>query len=214
MSETATEDTGATAEVVAPESTADQGHDEDQAAEEQLHQVMQEQDPEELAKQVEHWKQMARKHEKTARGNSAAAAKLREIEDSQKSDLQKAEEARQAAIEERDALITSQNRMLAAAAKNLSPDWIEYLGDGTADDINARAEQVVNLIEAEVTKRIASRTGGQEQGNGGRTRTGRPTEQLAGMRPGAAPTDTAAMTGDQMFRQLINGPDRDLERKP
>jgi hypothetical protein len=207
MSETATEDTGATAEVVAPESTADQGHDEDQTAEEQLHQVMQEQDPDELAKQIDHWKQMARRHEKTARSNSAAAAKLREIEDSQKSDLQKAEEARQAAIEERDALITSQNRMLAAAAKNLSPDWIDFLGDGTADDINARAEQVVNLIEAEVTKRIAARTG-QEQGNGGRTRTGRPSEQLAGMRPGAAPADTAAMTGDQLFRQLIHG-DRD-----
>ncbi len=211
MSETATEDTGATGEVVAPDSTADQGqgHEEDQTAEEQLHQVMQEQDPEELAKQVEHWKQMARRHEKTARSNSSAAAKLREIEDAQKSDLQKAEEARQAAIEERDALIMSQNRMLAAAASKLSPDWIEYLGDGTADDINARAEQVVNLIEAEVTKRLAERTGGQEQGNGGRTRTGRPTEQLAGMRPGAAPADNASMTGDQLFRQLINGPDRD-----
>jgi hypothetical protein len=207
MSETAPEDTGATGEVVAPDSTADQGHDEDQAAEEQLHQVMQEQDPEELAKQVEHWKQMSRKHEKTARSNSAAANRLKEIEDSQKSDLQKAQEAREAAERERDALVMSQNRMLAAAAKNLSPDWIEYLGDGTADDINARAEQVVNLIEAEVTKRIAARTG-QEQGNGGRSRTGRPSEQLAGMRPGAAPADTAAMTGDQLFRQLIHG-DRD-----
>jgi len=208
MSETATEDTGATGEVVAQESTADQGHDEDQTAEEQLHQVMQEQDPDELAKQIDHWKQMARRHEKTARSNSAAAAKLREIEDSQKSDLQKAEEARQAAIEERDALITSQNRMLAAAAKNLSPEWIDYLGNGTADEINDKAEQLDNLIEAEVTKRMAARTGGQEQGNGGRTRTGRPSEQLAGMRPGAAPVDTAAMTGDQLFRQLIHG-DRD-----
>jgi hypothetical protein len=210
MSETATEDTGATGEVVAPESTADpsQGHEEDQTAEEQLHKVMQEQDPDELAKQVEHWKQMARRHEKTARSNSAAAAKLREYEDSQKSDLQKAEDARNAAIEERDALITSQNRMLAAAAKNLSPEWIDYLGNGTADEINDKAEQLDKLIEAEVTKRIASRTGGQEQGNGGRSRTGRPTEQLAGMRPGAAPSDTSSMTGDQLFRQLIQG-DRD-----
>ena len=181
MSETAPEDTGATGEAVAPDSTADQGqgHEEDQTAEEQLHQVMQEQDPEELAKQVEHWKQMARRHEKTARSNSSAAAKLREIEDSQKSDLQKAEEARQAAIEERDALITSQNRMLAAAAKNLSPDWIDFLGNGTADEINDKAEQVVNLIEAEVTKRISARTG-QEQGNGGRSRTGRPVFQGRG----------------------------------
>lgn len=207
MSETVTEDTGATGEATDPGANAAEGHEEDQAAEEQLHGVMQENDPDELQKQLEHWRKTAQQHEKTARNNSAAAKKWREQEEASKSDLQKAEEARQAAERERDALITSQSRMLAAAAKDLSPDWIDYLGEGTADDINARAEQLVNLIEAEVTKRIASRTG-QDSGNGGRTRTGRPTEQLTGMRPGAAPVDTAAMTGDELFRQLIHG-DRD-----
>jgi hypothetical protein len=209
MSETATEGAGVTGEATDPGASAAEGHEEDQAAEEQLHQVMQEQDPEELTKQLEHWKSMARRHERTARDNSTAAKKWREQEEASKSDLQKAEDARQAAEQERDALITSQNRMLAAAAKDLSPDWIDYLGDGTADDINARAEQLVTLIEAEVTKRLASRTGGQEPGNGGRTRTGRPAEQLSGMRPGAAPTDNAAMNADQMFRQLIHGKDQD-----
>ena len=168
---------------------------------------MQEQDPEELQKQLDHWRKTAQKHERTARDNSSAAKKWRDQEEASKSDLQKAVEAQQAAEQERDALVMSQNRMLAAAAKDLSPDWIDFLGDGTADDINARAEHLNDLIEAEVTKRMSAR--GQEQSNGSRrTRTGRPAEQMTGMRAGAAPSDNTAMTADQMFRQLISG-DRD-----
>jgi hypothetical protein len=204
MSETATEDTGGTGEVVAPDANAAEGHEEDQAAEEQLHGVMQEQDPDELQKQLEHWRQTARRHERTARDNSKAAQKWREQEDANKSEVQKALEAQQAAEQERDALIMSQNRMLAAAAKDLSPDLIDYLGDGTSEEINERAERLSNLIEAEVTKRIAAATGQQQQ-NGTRARGGRPSEQLAGMRAGAAPATNTAMTADQMFRQLMTG---------
>ena len=207
MSETATEDTGATGEAGAPVVDAanpTDGHEEDQAAEEQLHEVMQQQDPEELKRQLDHWKQTARRHERTARDNSGAAKKWRDQEDANKSEVQKAEEARRAAEEERDALKMSQNRMLAAAAQNLSPDWIDYLGNGTSEEINERAEQLVNLIEAEVTKRMQAAQG-QQQPNGGRSRGGRPAEQLVGMRAGAAPADNSAMTSDQMFRRLMSG---------
>jgi hypothetical protein len=208
MSETATEDTGATGEAGAPGADAaspTDGHEEDQTAEEQLHGVMQEQDPDELQKQLEHWRTTARRHERTARDNSAAAKKWREQEDANKSEVQKALEAQQAAEQERDALIMSQNRMLAAAAKDLSPDLIDYLGDGTSEEINERAERLSNLIEAEVTKRIAAATGQQQQ-NGSRSHGGRPAAQLvSGMRAGSAPADNAAMTSDQMFRRLMSG---------
>jgi hypothetical protein len=204
MSETATEDTGVTGEVDATGADAEQGHEEDQAAEEQLHGVMQEQDPEELQKQLTHWKQTARRHERTARDNSGAAKKWREQEEASKSEVQKAQEARQAAEEERDALKMSQSRMLAAAAKDLSPDWIDYLGNGTSEEINERAEHLVTLIEAEVTKRMQAATG-QQQGNGSRSSGGRPAERLSGMRAGAAPSDNATMTSDQMFRRLMTG---------
>jgi hypothetical protein len=201
MSETATEDTGVTGEAGAP---AAEGHEEDQAAEEQLHGVMQEQDPDELTKQIEHWKQMARRHERTARDNSGAAKKWREQEEASKSEVQKALDAQQAAEQERDALIMSQSRMTAAVAHNLSPDLIDYLGNGTPEEINERAEQLVNIIDSEVTKRVQASQG--QQPNGPRTRGGRPAEQLAaGMRAGAQPVDNATMTADQMFRQLING---------
>jgi hypothetical protein len=98
----------------------------------------------------------------------------------------------------------SQNRMLAAAAKDLSPDLIDYLGDGTSEEINERAERLSNLIEAEVTKRIAAATGQQQQ-NGPRSGGGRPAERLAGMRAGAAPATNSQMTSEQLFRQLTTG---------
>ena len=209
MSETVPEDTGVTGEVDSSGADAAEGHPEDQEAEEQLHEVMQQEDPEELKRQLEHWRTTARRHERSARDNSAAATKWREQEEAGKSDLQKAEE-RAAAAEERERSATEQtNRMLAAAANNLSPDWIDFIGSGSADDINARAEQLVELIEAEVTKRLETRERETpEPRSGRRQRTGRPAEQLSGMRAGSAPADTAVMTADQMFRQLVNG-DRD-----
>lgn len=205
MSETATEDTGVTGEATAPGANAaiDTGHEEDQAAEEQLHEVMQQNDPEELAKQLAHWKSTAQKHEKTARENSKAAANWRAQEEASKSDLQKAVEARDAAEERANAVTQQNDRMLAAAAHNLSPDLIEFIGGGSTDDISARAEQLAGIIETEVTKRIQA----QESANGTRRSrgSGRPQESVQSMRAGSAPANSGLLTSDQMFRQLITG---------
>ena len=94
--------------------------------------------------------------------------------------------------------------MLAAAAKDLSPDLIDYLGDGTPDEITERAERLAGIIEAEVTKRMQATQSQQQPGS--RASGGRPAAQLvSGMRAGAAPTDNATMTADQMFRRLMSG---------
>jgi hypothetical protein len=93
--------------------------------------------------------------------------------------------------------------MLAAAAHNLSPDLIDYLGNGTSEEITERAERLASIIDAEVTKRTQSSQSQQQSGT--RARGGRPAEQLAGMRAGSAPADNATMTADQMFRRLVNG---------
>ena len=210
MSETDEGTAGVTGEANAPVVDSAEGHEEDQAAEEQLHQVMQENDPEELLKQVQHWRSTAQKHERASRDNSAAAKKWREQEEANKSDLQKAIEAREAA-EERANTVTRQNeRMLAAATHNLSPDLIDYIGGGSADEISERAEHLNGIIEAEVEKRVATRlqehTGRRSQNQ----RTGgRPADQMQGMRAGAAPADNGIMTSDQMFRQLIRSRDQD-----
>src|SRR6516164_2771220 len=202
MSESVTEGSaGDTGEVASQDSGAGfQGHEEDQAAEEQLHKVMQEQDPEELRKQLDHWRTTAQRHEKTARNNSAAAKKLQEIEEANKSELQKATERAEAAERERDAVNTQHNRMMAAAAEDLHPDLIDYLGDGTSKEITSRAEQLSGIIEAEVQKRLDN-LGRRANGATGTSRR-RPVESL---RAGAAPATTSLNTPDQMFRQLISG---------
>jgi hypothetical protein len=172
---------------------------EDAAAEQQLAGIMQEHDPDELMKQINHWKQTAQRHERTARDNSKAAAKLRELEEAQKSDLQKATEAREAAERERDAVIMQQNRMMAAAAHNLHADLIDYLGDGSAEEITARAEQLAGIIEARAQELAEEMTSHQpaRQPNGGRP--------VVNMRPGAAPSDARVSSPDEMFRQLMFG---------
>lgn len=163
-----------------------------------------------LEEQLAHWRSMARKHERAAARNAGAADKWQKQEDANKSELQRAQEAQLAAEQERDALRSGQSRMLAAAAHDLSTDLIDYLGDGTAEEIGERAEQLSGVInaeverrfearvEAEVEKRIAERTNGQSSQPAAR----RPVTTL---RPGAAPSSTGMITPDQMFRQLVSG---------
>jgi hypothetical protein len=167
---------------------------------------MQENDPDELAKQVQHWRSTAQRHEKTARDNSKAAERLRAIEDANKTELQKATEARESAERERDAALTASSRMMAAAAHNLDPELIDFLGDGTSEEISARAEQLAGIIEANANKLAEQKTASQGNGRQPQTGTRRPVET---MRPGSAPASTGASTPDQMFRQLLNGSDSD-----
>lgn len=197
MSETVPEDPTGAAE------GTDQGADdsaEDQEAQGLLDQMAGD-DPDKLREQIAHWKKMSRTHERAASKNSDAARRLAEIEEGQKSDLQKAEEARQAAERERDAAHAQTNRMLAAAAHDLPTELIEYLGDGTADEISERAEQLSGIIKAEVDKRVDAL--GPPNGRGRQQTTPR---TVAAMRPGAAPASQGPGTPEQMFRQLINGP--------
>lgn len=174
---------------------------EDQEAEEQLHKIMQEEDPDALKKQLQHWKTTAQKHERAARDNSKAAKRLQELEDANKSELQKAVDAQAAAERERDAVKSQQTRMMAAAAHDLPPDLIDYLGDGTEEEINSRAEQLAGFI-AESARKLVEQMSPQ---NGGRVpsvaRRNRPVES---MRPGAAPAGNQPNTPDEMFRQLLN----------
>jgi hypothetical protein len=209
MSESAGETgTGATGEVV---NTGVDTTAEDQAAEEALHEIVKENDPDELKKQVEHWKRTAQRNDRTARDNSAAAKRLRELEEASKTDLEKAVSAREAAERERDAVRTEHTRLVAAAAHDLEPDLAEFLGNGTEDEINARADQLAGLIRSAAEKlaaQLVEQT--NQQGNGGRAPAGaRNRRPVESMRPGAAPAGSAATSANDMFRQLLTGENRD-----
>jgi hypothetical protein len=209
MSESAVEgmtgDTGVVETTGGADSTSE-GHPEDQAAEEQLHEVMQANDPDELKKVSNRWMKLAQRHEKTARENAADAKAWREQQDANKTELQRERDARAAAEQERDALSTQQNRMLAAAANDLSPDLIEYLGDGTAEEIGDRAATLNRLIEEEIAKRTETRSKQPATGNGRPTVRTQPV--VGSMRSGSAPSTGVNLTGpEQLFRQLVHGDD-------
>jgi hypothetical protein len=206
MSESAGETTdGGTGEVIDTSADASASGDtasaEDQAAEELLHGMTQD-DPAELKKQIEQWRKTAQRHERTARDNSAAAKRLRDLEDANKSDLQKAVDAQRTAELERDALRAEHARVTAVTARDLDPELADYLGDGSEDDISARADQL-----SEIITRVATRLAEQMvQQNGGRPPVGaRPTRPVESMRPGAAPASRAASDANDMFRQLLTG---------
>lgn len=176
---------------------------EDSAAEATLAGIMQQEDPEELKKQLAHWKSTAQKHERTARDNSSAAKKLRDIEEANKTELQKAIDAQHDA-EARAAAVTSQNaRMMAAAANDLDPDLIPFLGDGTSEEINERAVQLAAIVDASARKLVEQIQG--QNGNGSAALGVRQTRPVESLRPGSAPATNQPVTHDQMFRQLITG---------
>jgi hypothetical protein len=205
MSESVVETgTGETGEVADTGTEVVDTTEEDAAADAALAELV-ENDPEHLKAQVQHWMKAAQRHEKSARNNSAAAQKLRELEDANKSELQKAVEAREAAEHERDAVRSEHTRSLAAAAHDLDPELTDYLGTGTDEEINERAEHLAGIIKSAAEK-LAEQMVEQAMQNGGRApggaRRSRPVETL---RPGAAPTGSAAGSADDMFRQLLTG---------
>jgi hypothetical protein len=207
MSETAgTESVGVTGEVdTSATGASDAGTTaEDQAAEEQLHGIMQDEDPAELKKQLERWRKTAQRHERTARDNSAAAARLRELEDASKSEVQRAVDAQQAAERERDAVRSQHARTVAAASHGLDPELADYLGDGTEDEISDRAKSLSDLIE-KTAQKLAEQMTSQNNG-GGRGSGGTRTRPVESMRPGAAPAGSrAASSNNDLFRQLMTG---------
>lgn len=205
MSESAVDgDTGDTG-VVDPGPDAATGTDaEDADAEAQLHALMQEQDPEELAKQVAHWRRVAQRHEKTARTHSAAAAELQQIKDAGKTELQRAQDALSASEQRALAADMRLNRLMAAAAHDLPPDLIDFLGDGTADELVDRAEQLSGFIN-DAARKIAEQM--LSAGNGGRVPQATTSRPVMNMRPGAAPAGSTDTNPEALFRNLLGSRD-------
>lgn len=154
-----------------------------------------------LAAELEKWKTESRKWEKRSKENSSAASRLKEIEQKNMSELEKAQ-ALAADAEERATTATAMhNRVMAAAAHNLPVELIEDLGSGTEDEINERAERFARVIEEAVESRIQELTAGNNAGRNGLP-DARPVES---MRPGSAPSQGGTpTTPDQWFRQLLD----------
>lgn len=144
------------------------------------------------------WKALSRQHENkhlSALGFKSkdeieqlrtAAQKYQEFEDTQKSELQRANERAQTVEQQLTDLRSTNARLMAAATHNIPPDLIDLLGSGSDEEINARAE-----VLAERLKVPAPSASPAQQ---------RPVESLT---PGAATASgSAEATPDQWIRKL------------
>ena len=162
-------------------------------------------DPEALEAELTKWKELSRKHEARAAKNAEAARRLQEIEDANKTELQKAVEAQQSAERERDEAITTHSRVMAAAANDLPVELIDHLGSGTAEEINEIAELFKHVIETRAgqlaQQLLAGGRNGLPAGTGAR-----PVES---MRMGSAPSNGGTPgTAEDWFRQLLASKDQ------
>lgn len=93
-----------------------------------------------LRADVEHWKAMSRKNEQRAKENAAAAAKLAEIEDAQKSEAEKLLAKLQDAENRAAAAEVARIRAEVAQAKGVPAD---LLTGTTEDELNAAADRLL-----------------------------------------------------------------------
>lgn len=103
-----------------------------------------------LASELEKWKSLARKNEQRAKENATAAQKLAEIEDANKSELEKLSE-RAAAAEARAAQIElAATRNEIALEKGLTPSQAKRLVGATREELSADADEL--LADLKVSK--------------------------------------------------------------
>jgi hypothetical protein len=153
------------------------------------------------------WKNTVLKAEARANKNADAAKRLQEIEDSQKTELQRATEAQQAAEQRAAEAEGRYHRTLAAATYGLPPTLIDLLSGGTEDEINASAETLAAEINARVADQVAAQlaTATQAAGTTGNGAAARSASTAAGaaaaargrrpvesMRPGGIPSTASA----------------------
>lgn len=142
------------------------------------------------------WKALARQHENKHLGAlgfkskdeieqlRTSAQKYQEVEDAQKSEIQKATERAQTFEQKLADMQATNARLLAAASHNIPPELIDLLGSGTDEEINARAEVLAERLKPATPAPTPQR----------------PVESLT---PGASPASSAGDTDpDKWIRQL------------
>jgi hypothetical protein len=85
---------------------------------------------------------------------TAAKTKVKEFEDRDKSDAEKAADQLREAQEARDKALSDLARARAAVKHGLTEDDLELLGDGTPEEIEARAERLAaRLADGKTTRK-------------------------------------------------------------
>jgi hypothetical protein len=108
------------------------------------------------AAEVAKWKALARKHEDQAKSNSAAAQKLAQIEEANKSEAQKAADRVTAAERTASEATLKALRYEVGIEKNVPSNLLRYLTGATKEELEANAAQLIADFGADTAT-----TGGQ-----------------------------------------------------
>lgn len=120
--------------------------------------------------EAEKWKALARKHEERSKENADAAKRLAELEEQDKTEVQRLTDASQAAQDRADKAERELLRLRVASRKGLTEAQAKRLQGDTEDELEADAEELLaSFTPAEGDKPDLSR---------------RPAEKL---KPGASP---------------------------
>lgn len=113
----------------------------------------------ELAK----WKSLARKHERTAKENSAAAKKLADLEDANKSESQKLNDQLSSAQVELQELRVEKIRAAACREAGLDPELAEYITAADPDDAVEQAKKLAERLKPKLPPPADMRQGVRTQ---------------------------------------------------
>lgn len=100
-------------------------------------------DVKKLEDEVAKWKALARKHEGNAKTNADAAKRLKELEDADKSELQKAQDAAAEATRKAEAAELRAVRAEVAADKGLTAKQAARLVGTTREELEADADELL-----------------------------------------------------------------------
>lgn len=97
--------------------------------------------------EAEKWRAMSRKHEGQAKGNADAAKRLQELEDKDKTELERLTAAQQAADQRAAAAEAKALRFEVALAKQVPPKLMKFLSGSTQDEIEASAAELLEAVQ-------------------------------------------------------------------
>jgi hypothetical protein len=139
--------------------------------------------------EADKWKALARKHEAQAKSNAAAAQRVKELEDADKTESQKAID-RAAAAEKRAADAEAKAlRLEIAAEKGLTPSQAKRLMGANREELEADADELMSAFKPADPKTDDAR---------------RPKEKL---RPGASSEDSEGETDPKTIaEQVLSSP--------
>ena len=111
--------------------------------------------PNDVPAQETDWQAEARKWEKRAKENKSAADKLAEIEESKKTEIQKAMERAEQAEQRINELEREKTRLSVIASHGIPEDYQDLVKGDSEEELAASAEKVKSLIESAAQKQGA-----------------------------------------------------------